>query len=97
MRKNSNDCTPYKRDVKPSLAGVPEIGWVLASAFHGKGYATEAALAVIEWGDVNFGPVQTGCLIHPDNQASRRVAEKCGYREFQLTEYKGQPSLIFYR
>ena len=32
----------HKRDLEPSLKGVPEIGWVLASHAHGRGYATEA-------------------------------------------------------
>ena len=27
----------YKRELEPSLKGVPEIGWVLASPTHGKG------------------------------------------------------------
>src|ERR1700692_4018723 len=31
----------YKRELEPSLKGEPEIGWVLASAAHGKGYAPE--------------------------------------------------------
>ena len=31
----------YKRSIEPPLS-APEIGWVLASQFHGKGYATEA-------------------------------------------------------
>src|SRR5437588_4580464 len=26
----------YKRDLKPSLAGMPEIGWVFASHSHGR-------------------------------------------------------------
>src|SRR5215470_14680768 len=30
---------------------LPEIGWVLAPEFHGKGYATEAVLAALAWGD----------------------------------------------
>jgi RimJ/RimL family protein N-acetyltransferase len=32
----------HKRDLEPSLKGVPEIGWVFASHVHGRGYATEA-------------------------------------------------------
>ena len=44
----------YKWEIEPSLKGTPEIGWVLAAAFHGKGYATEAVRAVVEWGDSYF-------------------------------------------
>jgi RimJ/RimL family protein N-acetyltransferase len=87
----------YKRNLEPSLDGTPEIGWVIASQFHGKGYATEAVRAAITWGDDHFGPSRTACLIHPENLPSIRVAEKCGYREFQQTTYKGHPTMVFVR
>jgi len=52
---------------------------------------------VIAWGEDHFGAVRTACIIHPDNAASIRVAEKCGYRELQRTSYKGQPTIMFIR
>jgi len=87
----------YKRDLQPSLKGVPEIGWVLASHAHGKGYATEAVRTIVVWGDAHFGPIRTACIIHPENHASIRVAEKCGYREWQNTTYKNHAVKIFIR
>ncbi len=87
----------YKRDLAPPLKDTPEIGWVIASRFHGKGYATEAVSAAIAWGDANFGPSRTACIIHPDNLQSIRVAKKCGYSESQLTTYRGHPTLVFVR
>ena len=87
----------YKRDLQPSLKGVPEIGWVLASQAHGKGYATEAVRAITAWSDVHFGRARTACIIAPENAPSIRVAMKCGYREFQRTSYRGQPTVMFVR
>ena len=87
----------YKRDIDLPLKGVPEIGWVLASQAHGKGYATEAVRAVVAWGDAHFPAARTACIIAPDNIASIRVAQRCGYRELQRTNYKGKPTLIFVR
>jgi RimJ/RimL family protein N-acetyltransferase len=87
----------YKRNPEPSLRGVPEIGWAFASQFHGKGYATEAVRAAVAWGDEHFELSPTACIIHPDNLPSIRVAEKCGYREFQRTTYKGQPTIVLVR
>ncbi len=87
----------YKRDLQPSLEGIPEIGWVLASQAHGKGYATEAVRGVTAWGDAHFGLARTACIIAPDNAASIRVAVKCGYREWQRTTYHGHPTLMFVR
>ena len=85
----------YKRDLEPSLKGVPEIGWVLASHAHGRGYATEAVRAAVAWGDAHFSSLRTACIIAPENVASIRVAVKCGYREFKATSYKGLPTLMF--
>ncbi|MEM6465541.1 MAG: GNAT family N-acetyltransferase [Pseudomonadota bacterium] len=56
-----------------------EIGWsLLDTAFEGKGYATEAAQACLKH---VFGPLgwdTAVSYIHPDNQASIRVAERLG-------------------
>ena len=55
-----------------------EIGWVVARAFWGQGYATEAAVACR---DHAFGPLGRSrviSLIAPENVASIRVAEKIG-------------------
>jgi RimJ/RimL family protein N-acetyltransferase len=88
----------FKRDMQPSLDGTPEIGWVLAPWAHGRGFATEAVRAAVAWGDAHFGPaVHTACITGPDNAASIRVAEKCGYREFARPTYKGEPVVMFRR
>jgi len=87
----------YKRDLQPSLKGVPEIGWALASQAHGRGFATEAVRAALAWGDAHFSSARTACIIDPENLPSIRVAVKCGYRELQLTTYKGQPAMMFVR
>ena len=86
-----------RRSIEPSLREIPELGWALASHAHGKGYATEAVRAAITWSEEHFGAVRTACILHPDNAPSIRVAEKCGYREFQRTTYKGAPTIMFVR
>ena len=87
----------YRRDLQPSLDGVPEIGWVLASQAHGRGYATEAVRVATAWGDTHFGATRTACIVSPENLPSIRVAMKCGYRESQLSTYKGHPTMTFVR
>jgi len=87
----------FKRDIRPSIDGMPELGWAFVSSIHGKGYATETVRAAVAWGDSHFGSVRTVCLIHPENLASVRVAEKCGYKEWHRTTYKGQPTLLYAR
>jgi RimJ/RimL family protein N-acetyltransferase len=87
----------FKREIEPSFDGAPEIGWALAPWAHGKGFATEAVGAAVAWADGQFGAARTVCLIDPENAASIRVAEKCGYREFARTTYKNQPTILFER
>ena len=88
----------FHRQITPSFAGIPEIGWAFAVRAHGQGFATEAVTAAIAWGDRHFGErATTGCMIHPDNLASIRLAEKCGYTEFCRSFYKDHPSVIFRR
>ncbi len=87
----------FRRVIEPSLDDMPEIGWALAPHSHGKGYATEAVRAAVAWGEAHFGPVRTACIIAPENGPSIRVAEKCGYREYQRTTYKDQPTILFVR
>ena len=87
----------FKRDIEPSLKGVPEIGWVLARWAHGVGYATEAATAAMRWLDSAIGPRRTVCIIDEQNSASVRVAQKCSYREFARAPYKGVTVVMFER
>ena len=87
----------FKREVQPSFDGAPEIGWALAPWAQGKGFATEAVGAATGWGDRHLAAAATVCMIDPDNAASIRVAQKCGYREFARATYKNQPTILFRR
>jgi len=87
----------FKRDIQPSIEGVPEIGWVLASWAHGVGYATEAARAAIAWLEGTLGPQRIVCIINDGNRSSIRVAEKLGFTEFARCEYKGARVVMFER
>jgi RimJ/RimL family protein N-acetyltransferase len=87
----------YKREIEPSLEGMPEVGWILVSNANGKGLATEAVRAIVAWGDRHFSADRTSCIISPENLASIRVAQKCGYQEWQRTIYKGDSVTLYVR
>jgi RimJ/RimL family protein N-acetyltransferase len=87
----------FHRDVEPSLGDAPEAGWVLHPGAHGRGFATEALQAALSWADAHLGRRRSVCMIAPDNAASLRVAEKCGYTEFARTTYKGEPTVLLQR
>ncbi len=69
----------FHRDGFPAIEGIPEIGWALCREAHGQGYATEALLKVIQWGDSHLDVTRTVCIVHRDNEASVRLARKLGY------------------
>ncbi|MDP1699537.1 MAG: GNAT family N-acetyltransferase [Aestuariivirga sp.] len=87
----------FHRGIDPPLDGKPELGWALKTAVHGKGYATEALLAITAWGDAHFAVMETAAIIAPENTASIRLAEKIGFVRKLETTYKGEPTLVFYR
>jgi RimJ/RimL family protein N-acetyltransferase len=87
----------FKRDIEPSLHGQLEMGWAFAPAFHGRGYAGEAARAAVDWGEKNFPDRRMSCIIAPDNAPSIRVAEKLGFSLGAKTKYHGDDALVMYR
>lgn len=87
----------FKREMKPSIEGIPELGWAFASPFHGKGFATEALHALAAWGDRHIDAPLTVCIINPQNAASVRVAQKTGYVEKVHTRLGGEETILFER
>jgi RimJ/RimL family protein N-acetyltransferase len=55
-----------------------EVGWGLITEAYGRGYATEAARATIDWAFETLGWREVIHCIAPDNVASQRVAERLG-------------------
>jgi RimJ/RimL family protein N-acetyltransferase len=87
----------YQRDIDPPLDGTPEIGWVLMPSAQGRGLATEAVRGALSWADTTWPGADTVCIIAPENNASRRVAQKCGYVEQVETTYKGHATIVHRR
>jgi RimJ/RimL family protein N-acetyltransferase len=56
----------------------PELGWALARSAWGRGYATEAARAVLLWAQEQLDVPRLVSVIAPENTRSIRVAEKLG-------------------
>lgn len=87
----------FKRALKLSLDGMPELGWALAPWAQGKGYATEALRAAIAWADEQIQSRRTVCIIHRENQRSFRVAEKLGYDRVLQAPNDAEPDAILAR
>ncbi len=65
------------------------IGYCLNRRFWGKGYAPEAARALLGWGFVDLGLHRITATCDPENTRSVRVLEKIGMlREGRLRQHK---------
>ncbi|SMB99642.1 GCN5-related N-acetyltransferase [Hymenobacter roseosalivarius DSM 11622] len=87
----------FQRDLTPSLSGTPEAGWVLTPRVHGRGYASQALQAALDWADAHLRAERITCLIDPDNVASLRLAGKFGFQEFARTTYQEGPIVLLER
>jgi [ribosomal protein S5]-alanine N-acetyltransferase len=56
------------------------IGYTLAQANWGQGYATEVATGLLHFGFETLGLHRIHAIVEPENVASRRVLEKVGMR-----------------
>lgn len=86
----------HRRLIDPPI-DAPELGWGLAPAFQGRGFAKEALEAALAWADAHLRAARTLCMISPDNPASVRLAERVGYRPYRRTTYKDEPVQLFER
>ena len=76
--------------------GRIEIAWSTTRAAWGQGYATEATAAAIAFTFAHSTLETLDCYLRPDNTASRRVAEKLGFR-YRDTRYLYDRPLRFYQ
>ena len=61
-------------------SGMAEIGYGILGDYQGQGYATEAVNAAVMWALRQPGVTRVEAETEPDNTASRRVLEKCGFQ-----------------
>jgi [ribosomal protein S5]-alanine N-acetyltransferase len=72
-----------------------EIGWALAPAHWGRGYAAEAASSVRDWALEELALSRLISLIQPANIASIRVAEKIGETYERDITVSGHPVRLY--
>ena len=59
----------------------PEMGFMIAEPWQGKGLATEVCRAVLQYARTELGFPRILAFVQPDNAASRRVCDKIGMHE----------------
>ena len=87
-------CGLIKRDTLPDV----DVGYAFLPQFRGKGYAFEAASAVLEYGNRVFGLKRILAITSLDNAGSIRVLEKAGMKFEREMEFRpGDPVKLFAR
>ena len=84
-------CGPWYPEGWPAL----EVGYSLARAYWGRGYATEAAVACVRHAYGTLGAAKVISLVPPDNVRSQRVAERGGARVEGEIDLRGRRARIF--
>jgi len=85
------------RAMEPEFGEEPEMGWIFAAETHGKGLASEACHAVLDWTEANLEPTPIWAIIAPANEPSLKLAEKLGFKRFSETVYHNDPTVVLKR
>jgi RimJ/RimL family protein N-acetyltransferase len=72
-----------------------EVGWTVAADHWGKGYATEAGRASLEWGFATLDVDEIISLTRTDNAASQRVMTKLGLHYSHDIELLGHQQGVY--
>ena len=87
----------FERALGGDFDPYPEGAWTVVKDAQGRGYATEAVTAALAWTEARLSPERTVCMIHKENAASMRVADKLGYSAFRECTYRGYGARLFAR
>ncbi len=71
------------------------MGWTLARAAWGRGYAKEGARASLDYAFDTLGADHVISVIHPDNARSIAVAERLGERYERMWNLDGAEVAIY--
>ena len=71
-----------------------DLGFALLSAFQGKGFAFEAAAAVMEYGRRAFAIPRLLAITSQDNHVSGRLLEKLGFRFERLAQLEANAAEV---
>jgi RimJ/RimL family protein N-acetyltransferase len=77
-----------------AATGEPELGYTLAAAYWGRGYALEAARACVTAAFAHLPHHRLVAKIEPENERSLRLAERLGMRAVGRIAVEGRPHLL---
>ncbi len=68
---------------------MPELGFLIAVPYQGKGYAYEVCRAILEYGEQELGFAKVQALVREENRASICLCRKLGFEREGRVEDKG--------
>ncbi len=72
-----------------------EISYRIKPEYWNRGYAEEAARACKKYAENELNPKRLISIIHPQNLASKRVAEKLGAKKTMMSDFLGKAHEIY--
>jgi len=69
-----------------------EVAYRLHKKYWHKGYATELAKALIDYGFNELSLIKIIAAVHPENEGSRKVLEKVGMSYTGIVDFRGKPA-----
>lgn len=85
-------CLQYLANVE----GAPlEIGWRLVPEHNGKGYATEAAKAIVDFAAEQAGATYLVAVADPENIPSQRVMQRLGMTYKAVEQHYDVPCVVY--
>jgi RimJ/RimL family protein N-acetyltransferase len=69
----------YFRQIEPAERLTWELGYIFNPKYHGNGYATESASALVKYAFSNLGTHRVMARCNPDNGASWKLLERIGF------------------
>lgn len=79
-----------QRELEPKIDLSPEAGWSFFPSAHGQGFARESMQLGLDWFHRHHPSVDyTYAMINLSNKSSHRLAQRLGYVELCMSNYKG--------
>lgn len=87
----------FKRCLGEGFDNAPEAMWKVHDLYQGLGIASEAMGGIMHWFDLRQQDDRVVCMIHDTNTASKRIAQRLGFRHFGIAQHRGFPVQLFER
>jgi RimJ/RimL family protein N-acetyltransferase len=78
----------------PEVLPAVEVGWRLSGPYRGRGLATEAGRAAVDWGFIAGGLSRIVSIYEPANLASGRVMEHLGFTPCLTTRQPDRDEVV---